>query len=127
MAELDALLGRRQELAAAYRELLRAEPAVRWPGIVPGGSHSYQSCCVFVPERNRVLAELRAQGIEVQIGTYALHLHPAYQESGSCHRAGPLENSRKVFDTCLALPLYHDLTAAGQGEVAGALLRALRS
>ena len=48
-----------------------------------GDVHGWQAYVIQVDDRDRVLAELRAQGIEAQIGTYALHLLGAYRDQGA--------------------------------------------
>ena len=44
--------------------------------------HGWQAYVLQVDDRDRVLAELRAQGIEAQIGTYSLPLLGAYRDQG---------------------------------------------
>ena len=48
-----------------------------------GDVHGWQAYVLQVDDRDRILAELRAQGIEAQIGTYALHLLGAYRDQGA--------------------------------------------
>jgi dTDP-4-amino-4,6-dideoxygalactose transaminase len=117
MHHVDKLLARRRELAASYTALLKKVPGVRMPVTTPGGVHSYQSFCIFVENRDAVMIGMREQGIEVQIGTYAIHLHPAFQPSDSIGIAGELKGSLRAFQQCLTLPLYHDMTAAEQVRV----------
>ena len=121
MRHVDELLAQRRALAAGYAERLAACPGVTLPVTTEGGVHSYQSFCVFVPERDRILASLRSGGIEVQIGTYALHRQPAYQDRELFDLRGPMTGSSTAFASCLALPLFHDMTAAQQDEVVRAL------
>ena len=47
-----------------------------------GDRHGWQAYVIQVDRRDGVLAALRAQGIEAQIGTYALHLLGAYRDQG---------------------------------------------
>lgn len=122
MRVIDMLLARRREQAARYVELLAGDQRVGVPRVVDGGDPSYQSFCVFVPERDRVMRAMRAAGIEVQIGSYALHRHPAFQSGPLCRHAGGLDNSRWVFEHALALPLYHELTPEQQMQVVEQLL-----
>ena len=117
MRHVDALLARRREQARIYQDLLSAHPRLALPATTPGGVHSWQSFCVFVEDRDRVLAGMREKGIEVQIGTYALHLQPAFAGNPLCVFAGTLTGSHSAFQRCLALPLYHELTAADQARV----------
>jgi dTDP-4-amino-4,6-dideoxygalactose transaminase len=61
------------------------------------------------------MAELRSQGIQCQIGTYALHRLGAYREQGS------FPGADAAFERALALPLHQQLTEAEQDRVAEAL------
>ena len=56
------------------------------------------------------MSNMREQGIEVQIGTYSLHMHKAYNKNDNCTISGKMEGSKYAFEHCLALPLYHDLS-----------------
>ncbi len=60
---------------------------------------------------------LREQGIEVQIGTYALHMHEAFADTSICRIDGAMEGSRYAFEHCLALPMYHEMTEDDQEYV----------
>lgn len=126
MAHVDALLARRQELAARYYERLRGVPGVEIPRTPAGGEHSFQTCCVFVASRDAVMKKLRADGIEVQIGTYALHRHPAYRPGPLVRHGGGFSGSDRAADRALALPLFHDMTIEQQDRVSAALSAALR-
>lgn len=121
MAQVDALLRRRQELARRYSRLLEGRPGLALPRTLPGGEHSYQTFCVFIRERDRVMARLRADGIEAQIGTYALHRHPAYRPGPLVRHEGDFSGSRRAADEALALPLFHEMTEAQQDRVVEAL------
>ena len=125
MRVIDALLARRREQAARYVELLSGDERIGIPRVVAGGVPSYQAFCVFVPERDRVMRELRADGIEVQIGSYALHKHPAFRPGPLCRLAGDPGNSRWVFDHSLALPLFHELAPGDQDQVVAQLRQAV--
>ena len=62
-----------------------------------------------------MLAGLRAQGIEAQIGTYSLPLLGAYRDQGVFPAA------QRVFERALALPFHTRLSDAELDRVAGAL------
>jgi dTDP-4-amino-4,6-dideoxygalactose transaminase len=121
MRHVDELLERRRELAARYVERLQHLPGVSIPSTTEGGVHSYQSFCIHTVERDRILNALRGEGIEVQIGTYALHQHPAFRPGQHIDVRLPLTGSCAAFGSCLALPLFHDLTVDQQDEVVRAL------
>ena len=111
---VDQLLSRRRELAARYDSLFAAVPGVTLPKTVSGGRHSYQTYCVFVEQRDRVMTNLRQMGIEAQIGTYSLHRHPAFQPSPACRWQGALAESLWACEHALALPLFHEMTTVEQ-------------
>lgn len=121
MRHVHELLTTRQRLAAAYIERLKDVPGVRIPVVADTAVHSYQSFCIAVPERDRILNTLRGNGIEVQIGSYSLHRHPAFVPGPLIDVRGPLPGSVKAYESCLALPLFHELTSAQQDEVVDAL------
>ena len=62
-----------------------------------------------------MLAALRAQGIEAQIGTFALPLLGAYRDQGD------FPGAEHVFERALALPFHTRLTEAELDRVAEAL------
>src|ERR1043166_5061465 len=78
LAELHAA---RAALAAAYEGRLRELPLLL-PSADDGDVHGWQAYVIQVERRDEVLASLRAQGIEAQIGTYALPLLGAYRDRG---------------------------------------------
>lgn len=125
MERIDQLLARRFDLARNYIELLSGRPGIRLPTVLPGARHSYQSFCVLVERRDAVKARLLAEGIEVQLGTYALHVQPAFADRTTCRFHGALPGSARAFATTLALPLFHDLSPDDQLHVANRLLAAV--
>lgn len=129
MSEVEGIRQRREALAARYRKILRpAEDAglLRWPTCLPGGVHGWQSCCVLVDGRDRVLQGLRSAGIEAQIGTYALHREPLFQTHPLSRLHGSLAGSLRCYEQTLALPLFHTLTDEEQNLVGTTLTSLLR-
>jgi dTDP-4-amino-4,6-dideoxygalactose transaminase len=114
MRHIESLLDRRLQLCRNYLDLLGRQEHVIIPETTAQGKHSRQSFCVFVNNRDEVMTQMRETGIEVQIGTYALHMHKAFNENQNCRIAGDMSNSRYVFDHCLTLPLYHELSTDEQ-------------
>jgi len=121
MEVVDIMLDRRLELARRYERLLSGVDGVTFPETTDRGMHSMQSFCVFVEKRNRVMSTMREQGIEVQIGTYSMHMHSAFRANSKVRFASDMEHSRWAFDHCLTLPLYHEMTEAEQDEVVAAV------
>jgi dTDP-4-amino-4,6-dideoxygalactose transaminase len=114
LARLDELLAARTRIAEGYSERLAHLP-VLLPAADAGDVHGWQAYVVQVDDRDRILAELRSQGIEAQIGTYSLPLLAAYRDQGEFPCA------RRVFERALALPFHTRLTEDELDRVAGAL------
>lgn len=125
MQAISNLLNQRLESARNYIQLLKNITDVRLPEITVNGKHSFQSFCIYIEQRDRILRKMREQGIEVQIGTYALHRHPAFYPSDRCMVYGNLSRSSEIYETCLTLPLYHELTADDQVYIVETLAKAL--
>lgn len=114
LEHIDELLGRRRSLASVYDKLLAGVESLSFPIVLPGGIHSLQSYCILVEGRDKILKTLRSRGIEVQIGTYSLHMHDAFKESKKYILSGSFEGSAAAFRDCLTLPLFHDLSLREQ-------------
>lgn len=115
---LHELLAQRTRIAEGYTERLRHLP-VKLPSADAGDVHGWQAYVLQVDDRDRVLGELRGQGIEAQIGTYALPLLGAYRAHGA------FPNARRVFDRALALPFHARLSDGDLDRVAAALDKAV--
>jgi len=115
LERLDELLVARERIAAAYAERLAG--VVELPSAAEGDRHGWQAYVVRVDSRDEVLTGLRADGIEAQIGTYALHRLSAYRDQG------PFPGADAAFDRALALPFHTSLTASDLDRVAAALRR----
>jgi dTDP-4-amino-4,6-dideoxygalactose transaminase len=123
MRHIASLLERRAQLANRYHELLAGFPGISFPKVTPKGIHSWQSYCIFTPNRDQTIEKLRGENIETQIGTYALHMHKAFNENSNCRIMGDMSSSRYAFDHCLTLPLYNDMTNEEQRFVVSELLK----
>jgi dTDP-4-amino-4,6-dideoxygalactose transaminase len=127
MQQIESLLQKRSQLANRYVELFADAPAVSFPKITPKGVHSWQSCCILVPNRNHIIEKLKGKNIETQIGTYSLHMHKAFNENADCIMHGEMPGSRYAFDRCLTLPLFHDMKDEEQQYVVSELLMSMTS
>jgi dTDP-4-amino-4,6-dideoxygalactose transaminase len=114
LARLDELLAARTRIAEGYSERLAHLPMLL-PRADDGDVHGWQAYVIQVDDRDRVLTELRAQGIEAQIGTYSLPLLAAYRDQGE------FPGARRVFERALALPFHTRLTEPELDRVAKAL------
>jgi perosamine synthetase len=115
LRRLDELLAERARIAAGYEERLR--DVVELPDAAPGDTHGWQAYVIRLERRDEALSALRADGIEVQIGTYALHRLSAYAEQG------PFPGADAAFERALALPLHSRLTGDDLDRVAQGVAR----
>ena len=113
LRRLEELLAAREQLAAAYEERLRG--LVQTPSAAPGDRHGRQAYVVQLDRRDEALEALRAEGIEAQIGTYALHRLAAYADQG------PFPGADRCFERALALPFHTRLTEPELDRVAQVL------
>jgi perosamine synthetase len=114
----DELMAARTHVADGYTERLRDLP-VLLPRANDGDVHGWQAYVLQVNDRDRVLAGLRADGIEAQIGTYALNQLSAYGDQGS------FRGAERVFEQALALPFHTKLSDSDLDRVAEAFTRLL--
>jgi perosamine synthetase len=115
---LEELLAARERVAAGYTERLRDLPVVL-PVADEGDRHGWQAYVIQLDGRDEAIAALRAQGIQCQIGTYALHRLSAYRDQGA------FPGADACFERALALPLHTQLTDAELDRVVEALARLL--
>jgi perosamine synthetase len=113
LRRLDQLLEERERLAAAYAERLASVAGL--PSADEGDRHGWQAYVVRVDRRDDVLRGLRDDGIEAQIGTYALHRLAAYADQG------PFPGADACYDRALALPFHGRLSESDLDRVAESL------
>jgi perosamine synthetase len=110
---LGELLDARTRLAEAYTERLAG--LVDTPSAAEGDTHGWQAYVVGLDRRDEALTALRREGIEAQIGTYALHLLAAYRDQGD------FPGARRCYERALALPFHSRLTETDLDRVTAAL------
>jgi len=101
------LLERKKFLANIYNHHLSGSSLIHIPLEKEGCIHVYQTYAVVLDEkidRDKVILAMREDGIQTQIGTYALHVQALYQSHDECL------NSLALFNQTLALPLFYELT-----------------
>lgn len=125
LRRLDAWNADRRAAADYYRELLSAIPGVVPPGTLPGNEHVWHVYAVRVPDRDRVLAHLRDNGVGAQIHyPTPIHLTEAFADSGN--GPGSCPNAEQVTTEILSLPIYPGLTRTQQDRVAELLAETVR-
>ena len=110
MDDIETLLAKRAKISENYYRLLANTLLISFPKTTTNGEHSWQSCCIFVENRDQIMKKLKEKNIESQIGTYSLHMHKAFSENPKCRIMGNMPGSRYAFEHCLTLPLYHEMT-----------------
>jgi dTDP-4-amino-4,6-dideoxygalactose transaminase len=115
LRRFDELYAAYDRIARGYTERLARVDGVTTPTVDPGDRHGWQAYVVQLDERDRVLAELRAAGVQCQIGTYALHRLGAYRDQGA------FPGADAAFERALALPLHPALTDGELDRVAESL------
>jgi dTDP-4-amino-4,6-dideoxygalactose transaminase len=115
LERLESLLAARERVAGWYTE--RLEHLVGVPGADEGDRHGWQAYVVALERRDEALEGLRADGIEAQIGTYAVHHLSAYRDRGS------FPGADAAFARSLALPFATTTTEHEVDRVVEALAR----
>jgi dTDP-4-amino-4,6-dideoxygalactose transaminase len=117
LEKIEDIIKDRIEKAKIYTELLEKIDGIRPPEIRPNTRHNFQSYVCYVERegmRDRIRNELAKKGIETQIGTYCLHLEPAFK---NVKKIGKLQNSEKLYYNSITLPLHYELTYEQQENI----------
>jgi perosamine synthetase len=115
IARLEELLRARERVAAWYTE--RLEHLLLVPRAATGDRHGWQAYVVQLDRRDEALAGLREEGIEAQIGTWALHRLAVYGSQG------PFPGADRAFERALALPFSATTTEREVARVCEVLTR----
>ncbi|QGN33871.1 DegT/DnrJ/EryC1/StrS aminotransferase family protein [Microlunatus sp. Gsoil 973] len=125
LRRLDKWNGARRAAADFYAELLENVQGVRVPMTRPGNEDVWHLYVVRVEERDRVLAEMAADGIGVAIHyPTPVHLTAAY--AGLGRRRGEFPVAEAAAERILSLPMFPHLTEAQQEGTVAALAAAVR-
>jgi perosamine synthetase len=106
LLKYSAILEKRMKQVALYNELLANHELIQIPVEHAKAKHVYQTYAIKLNERinrNKLIMDLKKDDIQTQIGTYASHIQPVYQSIDKC----PV--SLSLYNSTLALPLYHEL------------------
>jgi len=120
LRHLEAWTEARRSAAARYAALF-AGSGVPTPYAHPNVRHVYHIYATRTAKREALQAGLQERGIQSGIHyPTPVHLLPAYADLG--YKAGAFPHSEKAANEVLSLPMYPELTAAMQEEVAGAVI-----
>jgi aminotransferase EvaB len=119
LQRLPAYLVRRRELARRYDERL-ASTGLTLPAVAAGNRHAYYLYVVSHPARDRIIRELAARDIVVNVSyPWPIHTMPAYAHLG--YAAGSLPETERAAREIFSLPMYPSLTDAEQDRVCDVL------
>ena len=117
------VLDYRYSLVERYNHLLSGFSLLNIPYASPEGRHVYQTYAVLLNEkinRNQVIMMLKEKGIQSQIGTYSSFIQPVYHSEDVC------QNSLRLYNSCLALPLHHHLKPEDIDYIVDTLMQILK-
>ncbi|MBD3164409.1 aminotransferase class I/II-fold pyridoxal phosphate-dependent enzyme [Candidatus Woesearchaeota archaeon] len=127
LALLDNVIDDRIKKAHKYIDLLKETEGIECPKEIPDTKHTFQSFCCLLSkdiDRNKLILNLKRDGIESQIGSYCLSIQPVFK---NIKRGGELINSKDIFNRALVLPLYHSMTENDQMYVVEKLKKEIKS
>jgi len=121
LLRLEAWTELRRRHARLYSSLL-ADARVRVPSDGRDARHVFHLYAIRTGDRDRVLSELHAGGIQAGIHyPIPVHLQPAYANLG--YRRGDFPESELAADEVLSLPLYPEITREAVERVAHAVAK----
>ena len=124
LPQLERWTEARRSAAARYRALL-ADAPLELPTAADNVRHVYHLFVVRSPDRDALLARLRANGVGAGIHyPIPLHRQPAFLQLG--YGDVTLPHTERAANEVLSLPIYPEITEAQQAHVA-ALLAAARA
>jgi perosamine synthetase len=124
LERLPEIVAARRRLAARYGALLAEVPGLSLPEEPAWARSNWQSFCVRLPGRcdqRAVMQALLDQGVASRRGIMCSHREPVYR--GGTPPSG-LPESEAAQDHAIILPLYPQMTAEEQEQVATALRNA---
>ena len=120
LRHLDAWTADRRTAADRYVELLRDEPSITLPHVLPGNEHAWHLFVVRVRRRDSVLRHLNESGIGAGIHyPTPIHLLEAFRYLG--YEQGEFPVAEAAASEILSLPIYPGITEEQQAFVADAL------
>lgn len=113
MKRLDTYVAKRNALVEQYLDALSNLP-VTFQEVLPNCYSAYHLMIMQVaPEaglsRESLFAQLRAEGIGVNVHYIPIHFQPYYKELG--FKPGDFPNAESYYKHCISLPLYPNLSS----------------
>ncbi len=117
MKKIENIINTRIEKAKIYEEMISKINGIKPAYVGKNTRQTFQSYTCYVEKegfRDKIREALANENIQSQIGTYALHLEPAYKD---LKRVGNLNNSELLFKNALTLPLHKNLSQENQEKI----------
>lgn len=127
LKRIDSILEDRKATAGKYIQRLEGSRQIKPPICDPNRECTYQSFVVLLDEgvdRDMVISRMLKEGIEVTLGTYAMHSQKAFSKYG--YRPGDLEHSWYAQQHSITLPLLPRMSDDAVDQVVSTLLRNIR-
>ncbi|MFC3994751.1 DegT/DnrJ/EryC1/StrS family aminotransferase [Nocardiopsis sediminis] len=123
LGRLDSYIAARRAVAGRYAQGLGGT-GLTLPTVAEGNEHVYYLYVVRHPERDRILAELRSRGIELNISyPWPVHTAAGFRHLG--YGPGSLPVTERLAGEIFSLPMYPSLAAGTQQRVIDALREVL--
>jgi dTDP-4-amino-4,6-dideoxygalactose transaminase len=120
LRRLHAWTQKRREIAKEYRRLLEGA-RLEMPQDDPRDECVYHQFVIYVNNRNSVIAQLAARGVDTAVHyPKPIHLQPAYSSLG--YPAGTFPNAERACERALSLPIFPGMTAEQVNYVAASVL-----
>ncbi|CUJ16554.1 UDP-4-amino-4,6-dideoxy-N-acetyl-beta-L-altrosamine transaminase [Cognatishimia activa] len=120
---LDAFVARRNLLAKRYDELLTDLPVI-CPVQNPDNYSAFHLYPIQVENRAQVFAQLRENGIGVNVHYIPVHTQPYWKARG--FEEGDFPNSESYYARAISIPLYFGLSEGDQDKVIEEIARATK-
>lgn len=129
LGRLEAVLARRREIVAAYREALAGLDWLTLPGLRTAADAATTSWHLHAVEldfallertRAEVMADLRAAGVGTQVHYIPVHLQPWYRREFG-YGPGKCPVAEAYYERALTLPLFPAMTDADVARVVAAV------
>jgi dTDP-4-amino-4,6-dideoxygalactose transaminase len=113
---------KREAVAQRYNAALGRSNRIVVPRVIPGGASSWAQYTIQVPDRDRLQADLKAQGIP----TAVYYPIPLSKQKGYAHfPSAPTPVSERISDTVVSLPMHPYLDAVTQAKISDAVLKSV--
>jgi len=113
---------RRNQIAQMYSQAFAEQEAVRIPTVQTNVQHAWHLYIILLNlemltiNRAQFIEELKTRNIGTSVHFIPLHLHPYYRDTFG-YRPGDFPNAEWVYERCISLPIYPDMSDQDVGDV----------